>query len=110
MTDPMTQERLDAIKARCEAATLGPWYVEYEMDGPFAEPQCIQGPENVTTYHDAYNDYRVSAVVEMAEADLEFIAHARQDIPDLLAEVERLRAENDRLNSAMHRIILRSAE
>jgi regulator of replication initiation timing len=30
-------------------------------------------------------------------ADAEFIAHARQDVPKLLAEIERLKLDNDTL-------------
>lgn len=77
----MEQKRLDEIKARCEAATAGPWY-EY-MDSV------------TTTPNRPYLDDYICEDMEPTDAD--FIAEARQDIPDLLSEVERLRTENAKL-------------
>jgi hypothetical protein len=62
----MTDEELDRIEARCNAATAGPW-----KDG-------------------------------------EFIVAAREDIPALLAEVRRLRAELDDLEAAYRRDVARA--
>ena len=57
---------LEAIEARTNAASEGPWYEE----GWFTE--------------DEDGDY-----VEIEPADAVFISHAREDIPALLAEVKR---------------------
>jgi hypothetical protein len=65
---------LAAIKARVEAASVGPWTAH--PDGLVWAPR-LGDP--------------VSASTEPADA--EFIAAARQDVPALIAEVERLRAQ-----------------
>ena len=67
---------LEAIEARAKAATRGPWYEE----GWFTENED--------------GDY-----VEIEPADAAFTAHAREDIPALLAEVKRLNAENEAMQS-----------
>lgn len=89
MSEPLSEERLAAIRARCEAATPGEWRA-YGLDY-FHEDEPVQGICNEGT----------SLLIEVncndpgdmqAKADAQFIAHARTDVPDLLAEVERLRA------------------
>ena len=72
----MSSEQLDAIKARAEAATDGPWRVISDYIPGVIE---VEGPT-------ASNDY--VAELSADKADLEFIAHARQDIPALAAAVE----------------------
>jgi len=71
---------LDAIRARAEAATPGPWNAtgsSHDDDGL------------VTLFSDDVDADDPVAIV--APSDAEFIAHARVDISALLAEVERLR-------------------
>jgi len=85
---------LDAIRARAEAATPGPWTAD--TNEPF-------GPELQGIFAPGSRRYIVKADIDYAEdedipdavvtADAEFIAHARADIPELLAEVERLESE-----------------
>lgn len=61
----MTDKRIEEIKARCEAATPGPWDI-------------ILNGHNIK--------------VERTPANIDFIAHAREDIPwllDQLAEAQR---------------------
>lgn len=74
----MTDEELTAIKVRADAAPPGPWNYE-------DWPQCIYGPD---TEHGTSGRW-------IAEADDhttgEFIAHARTDIPALLAEIAAIR-------------------
>ena len=72
----MTQEQIDAIKARVEAATPGPYTVGYECDGNGA--------------HEILAGGHVIAKVDY-DKNADFIAHAREDIPALLDEVRRLR-------------------
>jgi len=94
-------ERLAAIRARCEAATPGPWgydgqHDEITADSPDAEDywlivsQCRTAPD--TAPRDAFG--------HQYSADFAFIAHAREDVPYLLAEIERLRSENVTLREA----------
>jgi hypothetical protein len=71
---PLDDTRLAEIAARVEATSKGPWKVceDYSdvLDG--------DGHQIISHFHDA---------------DGQFTAHARQDVPALLAEVERLKAE-----------------
>lgn len=63
---------LDAIKARIDAAAPGPWYTD--------------GYDNVVTEQgDLLSD------TPDAELTAQFIAHSREDVPALVAEVERRR-------------------
>lgn len=82
----LSKEQLQAIRERCEAATPGEWKVSvdyvYKIDGD--REILIADCPNV---HDAA-----------------FVAHAREDIPALLAEVERLEEENQRLRGALEKI------
>ncbi|EMN5132508.1 hypothetical protein RVV79_005679 [Burkholderia contaminans] len=79
----MNEEMLNEIEARCKAATPGPWvsYVE-GRDHESGSNFIMTGPEGARG-----EDIELSgATVE----DQDFIAHARQDIPALLAEIRRL--------------------
>lgn len=67
----LTPARLEAISKRAEAATEGPWRrAMYKVRGGDMNYEMADPPRIV---------------------DAEFIAGAREDIPALLAEVERLR-------------------
>lgn len=79
--EPLTEERLAEIRGREKVATQGPWAVQDKGAIPL-----IYGPDGE----------RVAKVIDHQE-DAAFIAHAREDIPALLDEVERLRAENEQL-------------
>lgn len=74
---------LDAIRERVAAATDGPW--EHE---PYGE-QNQNGDCSGGYVLDGDGEYVVTDVTNYNGA---FIAHARQDVLDLLAEVDRLRA------------------
>ena len=84
---PMTPERLAEIAARAEAATPGPW-VEYPQYGPnfyaYVDGSYLRGVGTMN-----FGDG------EDADADREFVLHARTDVPALLATIERLRARLD---------------
>jgi hypothetical protein len=72
---------LAAIRARCEKATKGPWTSFVEGREEIAGSSFIQtGGE----------DIELSGATD---ADQDFIAHAREDIPRLLSEIERLKVE-----------------
>lgn len=98
----ITDEQLAEIKARCEAATEGPW--EYDERVRVA---AVYSGERRNCFLDwepndwlSYYKFPVSAygeelTDEQRLATMRFIAHAREDIPALLAEVDRLRAENE---------------
>ncbi len=84
-TQPLSESQLMEIKARCEAATPGPWTSFIEGRDHTSGDSFIQ-----RGILDAWQEelYLTGATV----ADHDFIAHARQDIPLLLAEIERLQA------------------
>src|SRR5258708_36664644 len=77
----MTDEELKEIRDRAEKATPGP------LLGLYLSGDTINGVKNAA-----------GAVglgeVGLTAADHKFITHARDDIPALLADVERLRAQN----------------
>lgn len=81
---PMSVAELDEILRRCEAATAGPWvsYVE-GRDHTSGSSFIMTGPSE-----NRGEDIELSGA---SQADLDFIAHARQDIPRLVQEVKRLR-------------------
>ena len=75
----LSDEEIADMKTRLAKATLGPWksYVE-SRDHACGSDFIMTGGEDV---------YLTGATV----ADQDFIANARQDIPKLIAEIERLR-------------------
>lgn len=85
----LSSKEIEAIRERVEKATDGPWiYVpisdrlEYFIGGE-------GGNEAI-------------AVEVFTKEDATFIAHARTDIPKLLAEIERLRGKLDEANSLLY--------
>ena len=96
----MTSAELQAIRARLEKASDGPWTVKripnsYESAAGdrFTHP-CVRGfraPRRL--YNLAW---------EQCEADAEFMASARQDVPGLLTEVEQLRGALQECRAAIH--------
>ena len=64
---------LDTMQARCDAATKEPWRHVDPEDGESA----IKDAEDYTVFNRYIN--------------WPFIAHARQDVPNLIAEVRELR-------------------
>ena len=82
----MTRPDMDAIRARCDAATPGPWTYDeigYVDVGLPRSRSIAVGIEIDAT----------------AKSDGDFIAHARTDIPALLTYIEELEraVENERL-------------
>ncbi len=70
MTKPMTRERLSEIKARYEAATEGPWFDAGNKIGA--------------------DGHGIAEVEFDEQSDMDFCVNARQDLPDCIAEIERL--------------------
>jgi hypothetical protein len=87
----MTKEELDAIKIRYEATSVAPWVAfiegrDCESGSSFIMTGIPKG-ENIWGENRG-EDLEISGA---SNADLDFIAHARQDIPVLVAEIERLK-------------------
>ena len=79
----MTDEELQAIRERAEKATPGPW--EANEVGLYVIAPLARGKESIARMPYPYGDTSDN------QSNAAFIAHARTDIPALLAEVERLR-------------------
>ena len=83
--------RLDKIEARANAATEGPWEWEGKSDEMWP-----QGENSLMATGGAEPEYVLMAwgydaygITAECDADAEFIAHARTDVPWLLEQVER---------------------
>ena len=87
-SQPLTAGELSEIRARLDAATPGPWESFIEGRDHTSGDDFIRTGGLRDDCPDIYVQHESRAA---PAADLDFIAHARQDIPRLLAEVERLR-------------------
>jgi len=89
----MTDKELDAIEARANAATDGPWSWDCGDAGiDESQKYCTVSAEDDT------GDFAIAEINDMYPPDggrsnARFIAHAREDVPDLVAEVKRLGSE-----------------
>lgn len=92
----MDAAREQQIRQRAEAATPGPW--TYTKDpgyaGMYGWPP--EGPDDLN------QEGWESTHPPPGDANGPFIAHARQDIPDLLAALDAARAERDKLVDDAH--------
>ena len=88
----ITPEQLAQWRALADAATPGPWEATstWSDDGDSYYVAVVDGRALLDTY------------VSMTDADAAFIAAAREAVPALLAEVERLTAEVRRHEEAEH--------
>lgn len=77
-----------SIQARVDAATKGPWQAIIDPfdDRVPAEAIGVATDDETFIFCESLSDG-----VEILRADAEFTAHARQGVPDLLAENARLR-------------------
>lgn len=101
----MSENRLAEIKARCEAATPGPWDWDVVDDA-----HMLLGTKGLEAFEGAVLGVRRCEACRKQSperspcgwpnrANGDFIAAAREDVPYLLTEVERLRAEVARLEA-----------
>jgi hypothetical protein len=95
--NPLTDDELDALAALLERATPGPWSVMREYSNRFAYPVTTASGEESEQNWEPYHHY------SNADTDAALIAALRNAAPALLrqvreqaAEIERLRAENER--------------
>lgn len=84
-------KRLEAIKKRAKNATAGTWRVEKYYHEPPYEKYIKSAAIVSNGYTITRNNWS-----NPLEDDLEFIAHARKDIPYLIAEIEKLQALLDK--------------
>lgn len=81
---PMTDSELAAIKAKCDAATPGPWDWDTSDSGETLVYAVAKPDENIAEC----NEYSA-----FSHPNADFIVSARKNVPRLVAEVERLRAD-----------------
>lgn len=85
---------LAAIAARADAATPGPW--ERASERADIDSTVLRHGVRVVSAsahrRPRWLMYGEVFHIKSMEANLEFAAHAREDVPALLAEVDRLRA------------------
>jgi hypothetical protein len=87
----LSDERLAEIESRCAAATPGPW-AQSDWWLPWLQWLWSQARK---------------AWGVKADHDFTFIAHARSDVPELLAEVRRLRAVGRELRGHVRALVAR---
>jgi hypothetical protein len=80
----LTDEELEHIERRCNAATKGPWESSVEGRDHLAGSNFIR----TGGLDDESPDIEL---IGGAVDDQDFIAHARQDVPRLIEEVRRLK-------------------
>lgn len=99
----MSDLNLTAICARAEAATPPPWYV-VPVVGLY---MLLDGPGytdgNLLSAEGRSEDGAPGVGKRFASANAKFCRHAREDVPALVAEVERLRAELDTVKTERDR-------
>lgn len=87
MSDPgITPDELDEIAARAAVATPGPWKASVEGRDHDSGSDFIMTSDGMGGRGE---DIEPSGATL---ADLDFIAHAREDVPRLVLEVLRLRS------------------
>lgn len=119
----MTPERIAEIRERAERATAGPWEWEDPADEGLTTTDTAL-PDDMVVRFDLVNGARwLMASVEcmfdgfseeetggtrhplpavfLNATDAAFIAHARQDVPELLDALTALQQENARLRAAL---------
>lgn len=83
----LDEMELEAIRKRCADVTAGPWKSFIEgRDHASGSSFIMTGSGEARG-----NDIELSGATA---SDQDFIAHARQDIPRLLAEIVRLKGAN----------------
>lgn len=114
--ETMSREEIEAIRARCEAAIMGPWVVRSEPNpvndagrqeiGDDFEPSPelhittawdhpqLGGPDSIISLSVSPYRERVHALYVRPD-DAAFIAAARSDVPALCDAVDRLTAQRD---------------
>ena len=83
---------IDTIERRAEQASPGPWEVT-KIDAAGCEISSVGGQQIVGQGYNGGGCWE--------EDDATFLASARTDVPTLLAEVRRLREENQHLRARL---------
>lgn len=107
MSEMLTDEQVAEIQARAEAATPEPWSHETKRrHGVTTRQSYVHTGDWCVRLAECYSqvtklgEYECYAAIDNAA----FIAHARQDIPALLADREELQREIVKLRQAIESI------
>jgi hypothetical protein len=97
-SETMTHQEISEIKKRADLATRGPWkfYLEgrdHTSGDSFIMTGIAEG-EDIRSKNRGEDIYLTGAT----NADQDFIANARQDIPNLLEEISSLKRQIEALN------------
>lgn len=88
-SNAMTEAELEGIRRRLESATPGPWTSMVEgRDHASGDSFIMVGPPD----RRAEDLYLTRGTHPASAADQDFVAAARQDIPRLLREIQRLKS------------------
>lgn len=102
-----TKAELEPIKERERKATKGPWF---KTDTLYEDEIGILGGKNASVVREVNDDGELVTVDVWDEAsnmDLEFIAHSREDIPNLIETVEALMEEVKWLREWQRQILIK---
>lgn len=92
MNARLTPEREGEIAARVEAAHPGPWR---RSDDEGSLERYVLSEDDLMAISFGYRGNNT-------QAEANFVAHAREDVPALLAELAAVRAERDALQERLH--------
>jgi hypothetical protein len=88
---PLSEQQLAEIETRANAATPGPWnwesrgvWTEHE-DGPGGPVLDVPGPKDLASGTIGYVGDQYPRGINSPSESMEFIAHARSDVPALVA-------------------------
>lgn len=108
------KNELDAIQARVDAATPGRWVVTDLRNASDGNRDCLWVDSRPSDDYSVPGQYKTVADMDADEglrivwdiADAEFIAHARQDVPALLADLAAERARADQAEEVYRTMVL----
>lgn len=112
MSDEEFKTRLEAIKQRTEKSSPEPWILEHDKDG---DPTEIHTDPRHTEAYTGINEEDIGyhticklpvekygyGCTFVSEENGQFISNARQDIPWLVEQIEKLQVENKNLKDAI---------
>jgi hypothetical protein len=93
MTARITKARRAELRRIADAATKGEWYIDEPKHADAPTRRVVRGSERINFATDI-------VCHPTADRDAAFIAASRTALPELLDEVDRLEADNERLRSA----------
>jgi hypothetical protein len=102
----LTQKQIDEIRARCEAATEGPWWWPFGSEALLVEKCGYYCDEKIGHVDHEVVIGRYGGQPHYVKLkDARFIAHARTDIPALLDALEEAQREVEGLREGLKQIV-----